>query len=41
MLADFITLDNDLLECSDENLLRSKVTRTYIDGKCVYKSNNQ
>lgn len=41
MLADFITLDNDLLECSDEILLRSKVTRTYIDGKCVYKSNNQ
>lgn len=36
MYADFITLDTDLLTCPAEALLHANVTRTYIDGTCVY-----
>lgn len=38
MYADFITLDTDLLTCPAEALLRANVTRTYIDGTCVYNN---
>lgn len=36
MYADFITLDTDLLACPANALLCANVTRTYIDGECVY-----
>jgi len=37
MVADFITLDTDLLTCADEDILKAKVTRTFVDGECVFK----
>lgn len=37
MYADFITLDTDLLTCPAEDILKAKVTRTYVDGQCVYQ----
>ncbi len=36
MYADFITLDTDLLTCPEEDILKARVTSTYIDGKCVF-----
>ncbi len=36
MLADFITLDTDLLTCPETDILKTKVTATYIDGKQVF-----
>lgn len=36
--ADFIILSNDLMECSESAILNSTVTRTYINGSCVYKN---
>ena len=36
MYADFITLDTDLLTCTDEDILKAKVTATYINGNCVF-----
>ena len=36
MYADFITLDTDLLTCADEDILKAKVTATYINGNCVF-----
>ena len=33
MYADFITLDTDLLTCTDREILDAKVTRTYLNGK--------
>jgi len=36
--ADFIILNNDLMECSESAILNSSVTRTYINGACVYKN---
>ena len=36
MLADFITLDTDLLTCSAKEILNAKVTATYIGGECVF-----
>lgn len=37
MYADFITVDRDLLTCSDHEILDAKVTSTYINGENVYK----
>ena len=37
MYADFITLDTDLMTCPAEDILKAKVTRTYIDGECVFQ----
>lgn len=37
MYADFITLDTDLLTCPAEDILKAQVTRTYVDGQCVYQ----
>ncbi len=36
MYADFITLDTDLLTCPEEDILKAKVTSTYINGRCVF-----
>ena len=36
MYADFITLDTDLLTCPEEDILKAKVTATYINGNCVF-----
>ena len=36
MLADFITLDTDLLTCPAKEILNAKVTATYIGGECVF-----
>ena len=36
MYADFITLDTDLMTCADEDILKAKVTATYINGNCVF-----
>jgi predicted amidohydrolase YtcJ len=37
-LADFIVLDTDLLTCSERNLSKTKVLRTYAGGKLVYRA---
>lgn len=34
--ADFITVDHDLLTCPARELLQTRVTRTFIDGKPVW-----
>jgi len=31
-VADFVVLSNDLLNCSDEEILKTKVISTYING---------
>ncbi len=36
-LADFIVLDTDLLSCSAEKIVETKVLQTYVDGKAVFK----
>ena len=36
MYADFITVDTDLLTCADEDILKARVTSTYINGNCVF-----
>ncbi len=36
MYADFITLDTDLLTCPEEDILKAKVTSTYVNGTCVF-----
>ena len=36
MYADFITVDTDLLTCPEEDILKAKVTATYINGTCVF-----
>lgn len=35
--ADFIILDTDLITCDIKNILNTTVTKTYINGKLVYK----
>ncbi len=37
--ADIVMLSNNLLTCTDEDILNTKVMMTIIDGKVVYKSN--
>ena len=37
-LADFVILSNDLLECEDSEILKTKVLKTFIGGKLVYQS---
>ena len=36
MVADFIRLDTDLLTCKATDILKTKVTATYIGGECVF-----
>ena len=40
-LADFIVLDTDFLTCSARNLTKTKVLRTYVDGRLVYRAPGQ
>jgi len=37
-LADFVVLSNDLLKCSDDEILNTKVLYTIIGGKILYTS---
>src|SRR2546428_10143296 len=37
-LADFIVLDTDLLACPEEQIAKTQVLRTYLDGKTVFDS---
>jgi len=36
--ADFIILDTDLMKCKPEDILKTKVLKTYIDGQMVFES---
>ena len=36
-LADLIVLDTDLLTCPEEDMQKTQVLRTYVDGKLVYE----
>lgn len=38
-LADLVVLSKDLLKCSDEEILQTKVLYTIVGGKVLYKSN--
>lgn len=38
-LADIVVLSNDLLNCSDEEILNTKILYTIVGGKVEYKSN--
>lgn len=35
--ADFIMMNTDLLECPEEDILKAKVLRTFIDGEVVFE----
>ena len=35
--ADLVVLNRDLLTCSEEEILNTKVLRTYINGVCVHE----
>lgn len=37
-LADFVVLSNDLLECKEDEILKTKVLQTIIGGKTVYSA---
>ena len=37
-LADLVVLTNNLLECPDDEILKTKVLYTIVDGKVVYSS---
>jgi predicted amidohydrolase YtcJ len=37
-LADFIIIDKDILTCPPDDIMKTKVLRTYLDGKLVYKA---
>jgi hypothetical protein len=37
-LADFAVLDTDLLKCAEEKIAATRVLRTYIGGKLVYRT---
>jgi len=39
-LADFVVLSNDLLNCSEEDILKTQVLLTVVDGKVKYKKIN-
>ena len=36
--ADFIILDTDLMKCKPEEILKSKVLRTFVDGQMVFEN---
>lgn len=36
--ADFVILDNDILKSSPENILKTKVLKTYLNGEKVYEA---
>ena len=35
--ADFIILDNDIMKCKIENVLKTRVLSTYINGEMVFE----
>ena len=37
--ADFIVLDHDIIQCDENQILKTEVIRTYINGKAVYSKN--
>ena len=37
--ADFIILDQDLMKCKEDEILKTKVELTYINGERVYLKN--
>lgn len=38
MLAVFVVLSNDLLNCKEDSILKTKVLYTIADGKVIYSS---
>jgi len=40
-LADFAVLGTDLLTCPEEDIVNTKVLRTYVGGKLVYEGGRQ
>ncbi|MEW6701208.1 MAG: amidohydrolase [Bacteroidota bacterium] len=38
-LADLVVLSNDLLNCSDDDILKTRVLYTIVGGKVLYKAN--
>jgi predicted amidohydrolase YtcJ len=38
-MADFVIFDTDLMRCAEEEILKAKVLRTFINGECVYSKN--
>jgi predicted amidohydrolase YtcJ len=38
--ADFVVLDNNILECSEKDLLSTEVLLTFINGEVVFEKNN-
>lgn len=40
-LADFVVLSNDLLTCSDDEIIKTRVVRTFIGGETVYKADSK
>jgi predicted amidohydrolase YtcJ len=36
-LADMVVLDTDLLTCAEDDIRKTQVLRTYLDGKLVYE----
>ncbi|RMG81614.1 MAG: amidohydrolase [Bacteroidetes bacterium] len=39
--ADFIVLDTDLMECEAEQVLKAHVIQTFVNGKSVFKRNQE
>jgi predicted amidohydrolase YtcJ len=39
-LADIVILDTDILECDPQNIVKTKVLTTIVDGKVVYSRKN-
>ncbi len=39
-LADFVVLDTDLLTCPEDEIAKTQVLHTYLNGKLVYQKNN-
>ncbi|KQR69872.1 amidohydrolase [Pedobacter sp. Leaf176] len=37
-MADFVILDNDILKSSPQNILKTKVLKTYLNGEKVYEA---
>jgi hypothetical protein len=40
-VADLVILSNDLIRCSDDEILKTKILFTIIDGKVKYKNENK
>lgn len=40
-VADLVILSNDLIQCADDEILKTKIIYTIIDGKVKYKNENK